>query len=392
MTLLKGASLEMNSVAGFRSYQNLDTTVSLSEDNLGREGLAEIRQGKGSEAIWQKPCIHCGDCMSGCNTGAKNTLTVTYLPRARASGFEIYCRSEVKSVARDADGFWLIKTQYVHADASESVITLRAKRVVLSAGTLGTLRILFNSPDLQLSPMLGKKFHGNGDDLALMDLKAQRGNLAGSGPGTPAWVQVDKKERSGLSIQSALDCRNSEDPCMIEDLTVPSLFRLLVRGLVPGRSPKHLTGFLLIGKDPCTGTIRPGSKAGELRGSWPFEGALAARKILTEVVGPANQGKIIFPDIYPGYKRATAHPLGGVCMSDDPETGVTNAEGRLYDCSPASRSTYPGLYVADGSLVPDCLIANPLLTITALSEKIADHFIKNDENTEIFRIYSRPEK
>ena len=38
----------------------------------------------------QPACNGCGNCCSGCNTGAKNTLNMNYLPDARAHGAEIF--------------------------------------------------------------------------------------------------------------------------------------------------------------------------------------------------------------------------------------------------------------------------------------------------------------
>jgi cholesterol oxidase len=61
----------------------------------------------------------------------------------------------------------------------------------------------------------------------------------------------------------------------------------------------------------------------------------------------------------------TAHILGGCVMGETPAEGVVDAQGRVFG--------YPGLYVADGSVVPANLNVNPALTITALSEYIMDH-------------------
>jgi cholesterol oxidase len=59
---------------------------------------------------------------------------------------------------------------------------------------------------------------------------------------------------------------------------------------------------------------------------------------------------------------STAHILGGCVMGETAEEGVVDQSGRVFG--------YPGLYVADGSVVPVNLNANPALTITALAEYI----------------------
>ena len=62
-------------------------------------------------------------------------------------------------------------------------------------------------------------------------------------------------------------------------------------------------------------------------------------------------------------KNLTAHPLGGVPMGADPWTGVVDPYGQVHG--------HPGLYVADGSVVPGPVGANPSMTIAALAERFA---------------------
>jgi cholesterol oxidase len=57
----------------------------------------------------------------------------------------------------------------------------------------------------------------------------------------------------------------------------------------------------------------------------------------------------------------TAHPIGGCAMGDSPSTGVVDPYHRVYG--------YDGLHIADGSVVPANLGANPALTITAMAER-----------------------
>ena len=38
----------------------------------------------------QPACNACGNCVSGCNTGAKNTLNMNYLPDAKVHGAKIF--------------------------------------------------------------------------------------------------------------------------------------------------------------------------------------------------------------------------------------------------------------------------------------------------------------
>jgi cholesterol oxidase len=56
----------------------------------------------------------------------------------------------------------------------------------------------------------------------------------------------------------------------------------------------------------------------------------------------------------------TAHIMGGAAMGDSPETGVIDAQHRVYG--------YENLLVCDGAVIPANLGVNPSLTITAMAE------------------------
>lgn len=69
--------------------------------------------------------------------------------------------------------------------------------------------------------------------------------------------------------------------------------------------------------------------------------------------------------------RLTAHPLGGCTMSDRAEDGVVNDRGEVWG--------HPGLFVVDGAIIPGALTVNPSMTITALSERVAQWMIHGKE-------------
>ena len=70
----------------------------------------------------------------------------------------------------------------------------------------------------------------------------------------------------------------------------------------------------------------------------------------------------------------TAHPLGGCPIGDDYEQGAVDEYGRVFA---GDGSVHDGLFVADGALIPSALGVNPLLTISALSERIAARKIED---------------
>jgi cholesterol oxidase len=64
----------------------------------------------------------------------------------------------------------------------------------------------------------------------------------------------------------------------------------------------------------------------------------------------------------------TVHPLGGAPMGRFPSEGVVDPYGNVFG--------YPGLYVADGSVMPGPVGPNPSFTIAALSDRFADRILE----------------
>ena len=65
---------------------------------------------------------------------------------------------------------------------------------------------------------------------------------------------------------------------------------------------------------------------------------------------------------------ASAHLQGGCRMGNDPRTSVTDSWGRVHG--------HDWLYVADGSLFPKSSHVNPYLTIMALADRVAERIVE----------------
>jgi choline dehydrogenase-like flavoprotein len=63
----------------------------------------------------------------------------------------------------------------------------------------------------------------------------------------------------------------------------------------------------------------------------------------------------------------TAHTIGTCRMGTDADDAVVDADGRSFDID--------NLWVCDNSVFPSALIANPALTIMALSLRTAERFM-----------------
>ena len=63
-------------------------------------------------------------------------------------------------------------------------------------------------------------------------------------------------------------------------------------------------------------------------------------------------------------RKTTVHPLGGCPMGRNVREGVVGTDGEVFGA--------PGLFIADGSIMPGPVGVNPSLTIAALAHRIAE--------------------
>lgn len=148
-----------------RSLPKLDALERVADGMKAPFKRADINvmftEGSNPAGVRQNACTDCGDCVSGCNYGAKNTVLMNYLPDAVVDKAQIYVGADVQSLSR-ADDLWQVS---VKDTATGKIRTLTAKMVILAAGTLGSTEILLRSRSdaLQFSQTLGHQFSTNGD-------------------------------------------------------------------------------------------------------------------------------------------------------------------------------------------------------------------------------------
>ena len=370
-----------------------------------------FESGVNNAGIYQEACNGCGDCVSGCNVGAKNTLMRNYLPAARNSGAEIFCGVQVRRLARRG-GKTVVYYEPVGADRRRfggADLFVSADIVIVSAGTLGTAEILLRSKEngLTCSDELGARFTGNGDVLGFGYNTDHEINAIGSGD-----KQVDPAAPAGPCITSVIDLRgvyaDPEDGFVIEEGSIPgALSPVLASALQtaaavvgedtdrgPWDSAKEMARvwqsaapggayrgavrntqiYLIMAHDDGAGKLE--LKGDRVRVDWPglgkqevFQRTNDVLFSVTEALGGTYTPSPFFTKAF-GYDLVTVHPLGGACMGEDAGSGVVNHKGQLF-AGGAGNAVYEDIYVADGSVIPRPLGVNPLLTISALAERNA---------------------
>ncbi|ARC58455.1 Cholesterol oxidase [Frondihabitans sp. 762G35] len=365
-------------------------------------------EGPNEHGVVQPRCTLCGNCMTGCNVGAKTTMRASYLPRAHADGARLVTGAEVTTVtpsSRPGRRWCLTGTRHVVRGGRvvPRRFELHCDVVVLGAGSLGTTGILLRSRDrgLDLSAALGDHFSGNGDSLAVAY------NSSGRRTGLGARDAFAPEFETGPTITAMVDLRTSEGGHLVQDGAVPyglaeALRRILGarfalqrdekvwcdlrgNGCPPGCGAlEHSQVWLAMGADGARGRITL-DRRGRPRVAWRGSGhqrifAEQARDVAllsenTEARLVANPRHALLGRGRPSYTPVTVHPLGGAVTADSVERGACDSRGRVFT---GDGRVHAGLYVTDGALCPTSTGANPSLTIAALAERNVDHLIRDD--------------
>lgn len=370
-------------------------------------------------------CIRCGDCATGCNQRAKNSLDQNRLYEAHRRGAEIYTGATVLDVRkRQAEG-WVLRV--VHTDDGlrkrhGKALRLYARRLILAAGAFGSTEILLRSrsDEFRLPAALGRGFSTNGDMLAVSYGQQRRVNAV-----------VDEHEpfaqrNTGPTITGIIDLRErSENRIVIEEFAIPGALRRLFEESftlshslhriakfdwsVHSKDPRAIDSAAvdpeIIGNTQVFGIMGHDGASGELRlrnrsvdeacahVHWPelrrppqsrcFDDQVAELRHLNKEAGLGgtvlpNPVWQLFPPELQGLIDAgaggavTVHPLGGCRMAELPEDGVVNEYGQVFNPD-SDGGVYDDLVVLDGSIIPCSLGINPALTIAAVCIRAVEH-------------------
>ncbi|MEQ1825898.1 MAG: GMC oxidoreductase [Pirellula sp.] len=349
------------------------------------------------QGLIQRDCIDCGDCLTGCNVGAKNTLAMNYLPIARRNGTMMFTQTEVRDIEK-CGGFWKINFIYYDRDErgrhTEHEGCTTARILILGAGSIGSSEILMRSQSEQLdfSRQLGCNWTGNGDALGFVRKTDHPTNIAGFS------AQDPQGRRVGPTIQSNVTYPER-----------PNLFdRVLIQEGVAARSYANALSYLMQDFDLDQTQVMLGMGHDRQEGkllledngnafiSWPGLLESDYRRLIREEfsrLAHGHGGKYKYLRVF-GDKMISVHPLGGCGMSDDPRSGVANHKGQVYDVvgggdidsNTGEFRIHEGLYVCDGAIFPTAIACNPLLTISALAERAAQLISLEPKYADLFSL------
>jgi cholesterol oxidase len=335
-------------------------------------------------------CVLCGGCMVGCRYGAKNTLDQNYLYFAEQWGARIFAETRATRIT-PLDGGYRVETRSTTAWLRRRGPVLNARKVIVAAGVLGTVELLFKNRDVyrtlpRVSERLGDFVRTNGESLL----------------GATSFDRHRELSR-GIAIGAAF---HPDSLTKVEGVRYPSgsgAMRLLGVPLTPNggaltrplkmlwrvarRLPRMLrlwavrdwarrTLILLVMQSVDQHLRLRLGRSALRRALFGLEGAATDKPVPSYLPVAQRAAEILAHEIDGEPQNvisevllrtpATAHILGGCCIGASPELGVIDARHEVFG--------HPGLYVCDGSVIPGNLAVNPSLTITAMAERFASLF------------------
>jgi cholesterol oxidase len=358
------------------------THVAIFFDKTGKTQPDPYFGGKGPE---RNGCTYCGACMTGCRYNAKNTLDKNYLYLAQQLGAEILAEKEVTDVrpigAPDgSEGY-----EVTFRDATrffKTSTTLRTRGVVFAGGVLGTVALLLKlkkSSLPRLSDMVGKQVRTNNESLIAV---TQLEGNADQSQGIAIGAILDTDEHSHLELcrygSGSGAWRLSFLPFVEGPNALVRSFKMLADLIL---HPRQYWKYFRV-KDWAKNSqvmlfMQTLNSTITFRRTWwgSMRTAVVGEEKPTAFIPRAIELARKFEKIMKGKAFAfgltplmgipgTAHILGGAVMGDSPETGVIDAQNRVYG--------YQNMLVCDGSMISANPGVNPALSITAISERAMD--------------------
>jgi cholesterol oxidase len=355
---------------------------------FGAEGKSAPDPFFGGEGPPRTGCRLCGGCFAGCPYGSKNSLDYNYLHLAERRGAEIRAEQRVVGIEPLPAGGYAVHTR--HPWRRHRYAPLRARRVILAAGVLGTLELLFRARDVDgtlpnVSSRLGQMVRTNSEAISAVLSRDRDADLS-RGPAISSHFYPDPSTR-------IFQNRLAENENFLRFHYGP-----LIDGERPGPRARRTIASMLAHPTRLLdvwGTRNFTKRASVLVAMQQLDNELAFRygrlpfapwrKTLRSTpahgrqaptyLPVANEATRTFAKASGGEplnmliesvtnKSTTAHILGGAVIGASAAQGVIDTRHEVFD--------HPGLYVVDASAIPVNLGVNPSLTITALAERFAN--------------------
>ncbi|TNE85100.1 MAG: GMC family oxidoreductase [Deltaproteobacteria bacterium] len=321
-------------------------------------------------------CVGCCMCMMGCPSGGKASVDRNLVPMAREHGTVVQGDVKVEGILVEDDRVVGVRGTVYHPDTREVVghLEARAHAVILSAGAIGTPRLLaLDGLASRLGPAVGTGLHLHPGSAVVGICEHEVNMWRGA---TQAAYFKDK------ALPGVLPHTIASEPGHI--LMIFNKVGHEAKALMP-KLP-YMCGIGVMISDKSQGTVGARSD-GRSKVTYHWDegdverlkaGMVRSAEVLmaggaVEIASPVGgMGTYTDLDRYAAdlatrpirdFGLYSAHPMATCRMGTDPATSVIDPYGKAH--------AIDGLYIADASVFPTSLGVNPQLTTMAIATALA---------------------
>jgi choline dehydrogenase-like flavoprotein len=330
-------------------------------------------------------CTQSGFCELGCAYDAKQNAVKVVLPQAVAAGARVYSDVEVQRLVHDGKRVGGVKGVVRDADGSvRASMDIRATTVVLAASAVGSAALARASDVPDPNKVLGRglRLHPGGVVAGRFD------DAVEGWRGIPQSYECTEH----LSFEEASDRRVWIVPAFAHPVAAAAAMPGFgAAHMAAMRAYPNLAVLTAMVHDETSGEVLAGDDGrpilryamNEADRAQLAKGLAACARLLLA----AGAREVTIPAIPPRRVTTTAeldaldlafvrphavpltsvHPMGTMCMGDDPKTSVVSSMGEHHQLK--------GLFVADGSIFPTSLGVPPQMSIYAFALHLAPHIV-----------------
>lgn len=325
-------------------------------------------------------CIGSGFCILGCAYDRKQSMLVTYVPRAMHFGAQLFANAEISGFERDGDR--VVAATGVLTDPTTGVtykLRVEADLFAVAGGAISTPVLLRKSGLVPPSSRAGENLtiHPTTALVGIFEheVRGYEGIHFGS--------YVQDLEPEGIIIEAVFAYPGLKASAIlgagVEAQEYLRLYNHMAAGIVllhdDGRGRVGVDGYGLPVIDYVVSPVDQAKLRKGLKALAKIYFAAGAKEVLIPHVSKpkvtsADQVDAVIDglDLSPN-RLATfsAHQMGTMPMGADPATAVTDPWGRVWG--------WQNLLVVDSSTFPTSLGVNPQITVAALADRAARHVL-----------------
>lgn len=369
-----------------RHFATIETNLHVQKTSVESvaDNLDSLRLHQGARQLgWNsvvvpravRNCRNSNLCPTGCPSGAKQSMALSYLPSATNNGARLY--SGCRAVRIEHQGGRVTGVVVQSGKSDSRTIHLRCDHLILGAGAIQSPHLLRRSGLVRGRTEF--QFHLNLKFIVDFEEPVHAGN------GTIFTTQVQEFQRDGMLLMAAniqpayvalpfAGKHASEIATVLERYDHLALYTAMIRPRGRGRifsglGPQPLLRAQLtdtdvrLAKEACMNSVKVFFTAGARTVYLPLKGAPAVTSAdqAAEILAKARRAQFEFVSV---------HAMSSLPMSNT--QSPVNEAGQL--------NGYSNLFVMDASVLPTNIGESPQGTIMAFAHELAERYLEKDRS------------